>query len=143
MSAYPDDDRPQPGDVTDGRVVVDWRDLQHGDRVEVTLTGTVTHHTGAGVRLDVGRGNFGAVGTSVAGAATWRRLPAPLPTEPGTRFWGRTRYLPEQWWFVASSASGHTGDGVDYVSAGGSRLIGVRAAGDGLVRLPDPGQVAP
>jgi len=33
-------------------------------------------------------------------------IPNPLPTEPGKRFWGKTRNSKPQWWFVRESDSG-------------------------------------
>jgi hypothetical protein len=66
--------------------VVDWRDLKVGDRVEVMLTGvlrSVREHDLI-VRFYGGRGDDDvSVLGDVADAATWRRLPDPLPTAPG------------------------------------------------------------
>ena len=77
-------------------------------------------------------------------------IPDPLPTEPGTRFWGRTDRTEPQWWFVqAAQGYEQNSDNLSYIvyvpSAGGwvfnaSSCLNGRLAGGhyGLVRLPDP-----
>lgn len=74
----------------------------------------------------------------LAYATSIQRNPNPLPTEPGTRFYGRAKNTSDQWWFVTASM---TGEGaVDYVCAEGHRFgaDAARAAHTYLVRLPDP-----
>ncbi len=59
--------------------------------------------------------------------------PDPLPTEPGTRFWGATPTTDPQWWFVR----GIDNDSISYVPARGHWLIDDEAESHGLTRLPD------
>jgi len=60
----------------------------------------------------------------------------PLPTEPGERFWGRTKYTEPQWWFVREGADTETW----YVPAGRvpASLCVDEIPANGLVRLPEP-----
>ena len=76
-------------------------------------------------------------------------VPDPLPTEPGTRFWGKSNKLPqEQPWFVQGVPGWRVRSdraGIVYVPALGGQaynadccLNGSLAEREGLVRLPDP-----
>jgi hypothetical protein len=61
-------------------------------------------------------------------------VPDPPPTEPGERFWGKTKNTDPQWWFVRDGT-----DEVWYVPSGKrpTTLCASEIPVNGLVRLPE------
>jgi len=134
-------------------------DIRPGMRVKIQQrpwVGTITSDVlPGGTFTAVREGESEDIQTSWAVSQVWtiRRLPEPLPTEPGVRFWGKADDLPEpQWWFV-QAAPGWSADAspsyLVYVPSRGGDAFNESCCLNasiaelfGLVRLPDPAEAA-
>ncbi len=75
---------------------------------------------------------------TLAYAPSIRRPATPLPTELGTRFWGKSRGTHPQWWFIIATPEFIGREGISYASVGGLIWTDDMAEMHALAVLPDP-----
>jgi cation diffusion facilitator CzcD-associated flavoprotein CzcO len=118
---------------------VDPRTLKAGQRVRITP------RTFDGTVVEVFDGRFTINDTLIHPAfdtmsvafdhGTVEIIPDPLPTVPGTRFWGATLSTESQWWFVQAYGSGGL---ISYAAADGRSISGDGVQSSYLRVLPEP-----
>lgn len=135
--------------MSDTDNIIGVRDLRPGMRVEITQrpwTGTVTSIKEPGglfTALRDGDAHRTGEETSWSPSVIERiRLMAaylPLPTAPGTRFWGSLPGCDPMWWFTTQGRNDDASPLVTvWIGQDGTDVHEDDAEDVGLVRLPDP-----
>jgi hypothetical protein len=114
---------------------VDPRTLKAGQRVRVTIEGTVKTVSGERWSVQFSKGYDAVELFYNAEPIVVELLPDPLPTVPGTRFWGATLSTEAQWWFVQAYGSGGL---ICYAAADGRQLAGDGVQSSYLRVVPEP-----